>query len=87
MMELRRHRRQAEPGRFQIEITETAIFDDVERAAETLFARQMGFPHRARRFRHRLFVAVYLQSFPFDKDQDRPQLHRQHRPQRTVDGG
>ncbi len=33
-----------EPGRFQIEITETAIFDDVERAAETLFKlRQMGF--------------------------------------------
>ena len=36
--------RGVEPGRFQIEITETAIFDDVERAAETLFRlRQMGF--------------------------------------------
>ena len=34
----------AAPGRFQIEITETAIFDDVDRAAETLFKlRQMGF--------------------------------------------
>ncbi len=33
-----------EPGRFQIEITETAIFDNVERAAEILFKlRQMGF--------------------------------------------
>ena len=32
------------PMRFQIEITETAIFDDVERAADTLFRlRQMGF--------------------------------------------
>jgi EAL domain-containing protein (putative c-di-GMP-specific phosphodiesterase class I) len=32
------------PQRFQIEITETAIFDDVERAADTLFKlRQMGF--------------------------------------------
>ena len=32
------------PTRVQIEITETAIFDDVERAAETLFRlRQMGF--------------------------------------------
>jgi len=32
------------PGRFQIEITETAIFDNVERAAEILFKlRQMGF--------------------------------------------
>ena len=32
------------PNRFQIEITETAIFDNVERAAETLFKlRQMGF--------------------------------------------
>jgi diguanylate cyclase (GGDEF)-like protein len=32
------------PARFQIEITETAIFDDVERAADTLFKlRQMGF--------------------------------------------
>ena len=32
------------PGRVQIEITETAIFDDAERAAETLFRlRQMGF--------------------------------------------
>ena len=33
-----------EPTRVQIEITETAIFDDVERAADTLFRlRQMGF--------------------------------------------
>jgi EAL domain-containing protein (putative c-di-GMP-specific phosphodiesterase class I) len=33
-----------DPNRFQIEITETAIFDNVERAAETLFKlRQMGF--------------------------------------------
>jgi diguanylate cyclase (GGDEF)-like protein len=33
-----------EPGRFQIEITETAIFDNVERAADILFKlRQMGF--------------------------------------------
>ncbi|MDV3457490.1 EAL domain-containing protein [Sphingomonas sp. HF-S4] len=33
-----------DPGRFQIEITETAIFDNVERAAEILFKlRQMGF--------------------------------------------
>ena len=32
------------PSRVQIEITETAIFDDAERAAETLFRlRQMGF--------------------------------------------
>jgi diguanylate cyclase (GGDEF)-like protein len=32
------------PNRFQIEITETAIFDDAERAAETLYRlRQMGF--------------------------------------------
>jgi diguanylate cyclase (GGDEF)-like protein len=33
-----------EPGRLQIEITETAIFDDADRAAETLYRlRQMGF--------------------------------------------
>ncbi len=33
-----------EPNRVQIEITETAIFDDAERAAETLYKlRQMGF--------------------------------------------
>ncbi|WP_425231113.1 two-component system response regulator [Sphingomonas sp.] len=33
-----------EPGRLQIEITETAIFDDAERAADTLYKlRQMGF--------------------------------------------
>ena len=32
------------PGRVQIEITETAIFDNAERAAETLYRlRQMGF--------------------------------------------
>ena len=32
------------PNRLQIEITETAIFDDAERAAETLYKlRQMGF--------------------------------------------
>ncbi|MEG3169880.1 EAL domain-containing protein [Sphingomonas sp. LB3N6] len=32
------------PARLQIEITETAIFDDAERAAETLYKlRQMGF--------------------------------------------
>ena len=34
----------AVPSRVQIEITETAIFDDAERAAETLYKlRQMGF--------------------------------------------
>ncbi|KQO12905.1 putative bifunctional diguanylate cyclase/phosphodiesterase [Sphingomonas sp. Leaf242] len=33
-----------EPARLQIEITETAIFDDAERAADTLYKlRQMGF--------------------------------------------
>jgi len=33
-----------EPSRMQIEITETAIFDDADRAAETLYRlRQMGF--------------------------------------------
>jgi diguanylate cyclase (GGDEF)-like protein len=33
-----------EPNRVQIEITETAIFDDADRAAETLYRlRQMGF--------------------------------------------
>ncbi|WP_066651103.1 MULTISPECIES: putative bifunctional diguanylate cyclase/phosphodiesterase [Sphingomonas] len=33
-----------EPARVQIEITETAIFDDADRAAETLYRlRQMGF--------------------------------------------
>ena len=33
-----------EPARLQIEITETAIFDDADRAAETLYRlRQMGF--------------------------------------------
>ena len=33
-----------EPNRVQIEITETAIFDDAERAADTLYKlRQMGF--------------------------------------------
>lgn len=33
-----------DPRRLQIEITETALFDDVERAAETLYRlRQMGF--------------------------------------------
>lgn len=33
-----------QPSRLQIEITETAIFDDAERAAETLYRlRQMGF--------------------------------------------
>jgi diguanylate cyclase (GGDEF)-like protein len=33
-----------EPSRLQIEITETAIFDDAERAADTLYRlRQMGF--------------------------------------------
>ena len=33
-----------EPSRVQIEITETAIFDDADRAAETLYKlRQMGF--------------------------------------------
>ncbi len=37
-------RADVEPSRLQIEITETAIFDDAERAAETLYKlRQMGF--------------------------------------------
>ena len=42
-------RAEIDPRRVQIEITETAIFDDADRAADTLYKlRQMGFPDRAR---------------------------------------
>ncbi|MGY3454895.1 diguanylate cyclase (GGDEF)-like protein [Bradyrhizobium sp. LM3.4] len=40
--------------------------------------------HRARRFRHRLFLAELSASFPVRQDQDRPQLHQRHRPVRRL---
>ena len=35
--------------------------------------------HRARRFRHRLFLAELPAQIPVRQDQDRPQLHQRHR--------
>ena len=41
-------------------------------------------PHRARRFRHRLFLAELSAAFPVRQDQDRPLLRQRHRRDRTA---
>ena len=46
-------------------------------------ARARG-PDRARRFRHRLFLAELSAALPVRQDQDRPQLHQRHRRTRRL---
>ena len=56
------------PSRLELEITETALVRDLNRALATLAPHQAARrAHRDGRFRHRLFVAVEPRAFPFDK--------------------
>ena len=75
------------PNRVQIEITETAIFDDAERAAETLYRlRQMGFRIALDDFGTGYSSLYNIRKFALDCAEDRPQLHRRHGPRAGIGG-
>ncbi len=69
------------PGRVQIEITETAIFDNAERAAETLYKlRQMGFRIALDDFGTGYSSLYNIRKFALDCLKIDKQLHRRHGP-------
>ena len=75
------------PARLELEITEGVLIENVSRAAAILKGlKGARRPHRARRFRHRLFVAVLSAIVSARPHQDRPLLHRKPRPQRSLAG-
>ncbi|KAK0357913.1 hypothetical protein LTR94_037475, partial [Friedmanniomyces endolithicus] len=45
-----------------------------------------GVPHRAGRFRHRLFVALQHPHLRAGRAEDRPQLHRRDAARARIDG-
>jgi EAL domain-containing protein (putative c-di-GMP-specific phosphodiesterase class I) len=54
-------------GRLELEVTETAIMHDSEASLLRSSQLQKLGVRLPSRFRHRLFVADFLQKFPFDK--------------------
>ena len=72
--------------RLEIEITETALVRDPNRALRLCGAEDARRPHRHGRFRHRLFVAVQPAGFSVRQDQDRQVLHsgRPHQAQAAA---
>ena len=75
------------PERLELEITESVLLQDRQNthghAAPAAPARGA---HRHGRFRHRLLLAELSAQLPLRQDQDRPGVHRRHRPQRRVAG-
>ena len=69
-------------GRLELEITETVLLqDDEENLALSASIALTWHFDRARRFRHRLFVAELSAALPVRQDQDRPVVRRQsHHP-------
>ena len=68
----------------RLEITEAVlIHDDETRARDPASAPRHRRAHRARRFRHRLFLAELSEALPVRQDQDRPLLRQRHR---GIDG-
>ena len=67
-------------SRLELEITEAVLIRDDEAALAVLhdLARHRR-PHRARRFRHRLFLAELPAALSVRQDQDRPLLHHRYR--------
>ena len=71
-----------DPRRLELEITEAVLIADDDAALVALNQlRALGRPHRARRFRHRLFLAAISAAVPVRQDQDRPQLRQGSHPQ------
>ena len=69
-----------QPRRLELEITEAVLIRDDEAALSILHQlRAHRRAHRARRFRHRLFLAELSEALPVRQDQDRPLLRRRHR--------
>ena len=67
-------------SRLELEITEAVLIRDDEAALAILHQlRSHRRAHRARRFRHRLFLAELSEALPVRQDQDRPLLHHRHR--------
>ena len=69
-------RQRPRSGRLEVEITESIFLEggDATLAAAALVALARR-PRRARRFRHRLFVAELSAELPVRQIEDRPQLH------------
>ena len=55
------------PARLELEITETALIRDLNRTLYAALDQGARRAHRDGRFRYRLFVALNLLAFPFDK--------------------
>ncbi|MCI1757030.1 MAG: diguanylate cyclase [Sphingobium sp.] len=73
-------RLEVDPRRFELEVTESLLLEESERVQNVLATpAPHGVPHRARRFRHRLFVAQLSAQIRLRQDQDRPELHQEHR--------
>ncbi len=77
-----------DPHRLELEVTESLFLDDDANTAR--FIDELAGARRAlraRRLRHRLFVARLHQQVPVPEDQGRPQLRLgpQHRPQERRD--
>ena len=65
------------PQSLELEVTETVLLQDSDvRGGDARQAARDRRRHRARRFRHRLFVAELLEPLPLRQDQDRAGLHQ-----------
>ena len=75
----------ADPSQLTLELTEHVMLDDFQ-ARERRHARAEGARRklRARRFRHRLFVAVLSEAAADRRAQDRPLLRPRHRERRAT---
>ncbi len=72
---LRQH--QLDPGLVTLEITETMFVEEIEASNGNLEQlRALGHPHRHRRLRHRLLLAVVPPALPRRHREDRPPFRR-----------